>query len=285
MLIDLLGRTLFLELPRKGLDASVTVRNRASVTLVFTPVSKNDCTLVQQINFKRCKVQGIKHHCKVKVMIIKVKVRDAVINISCGNGRQTFRWLGSVIQSRIKQYGLLKNRFEDENYIVTEIRNRDNQLLNPADLLVEHAEGSNLEVIAIVASSFPVDEWEIPEMGDWLKGAHIKSKIGSQWMSEIEAWRDSLKTMKDATNRGGHESHVLLHRAQPQTSNFIQIGFDFTESDIDSAFDLDWSVMKWDWLHPSELQKNQLGDVLKQNYASVCNLFAHYCGVGQGNRP
>lgn len=217
-------------------------------------------------------------------MIIKVKVRDAVINISCGNGRQTFRWLGSVIQSRIKQYGLLKNRFEDENYIVTEIRNRDNQLLNPADLLVEHAEGSNLEVIAIVASSFPVDEWEIPEMGDWLKGAHIKSKIGSQWMSEIEAWRDSLKTMKDATNRGeGHESNVLLHRAQPQTSNFIQIGFDFTESDIDSAFDLDWSVMKWDWLHPSELQKNQLGDVLKQNYASVCNLFAHYCGVGQGN--
>eukprot|EP01032_Pedospumella_encystans_P030511 gene30511-34441_t len=157
-------------------------------------------------------------------MIIKVKVRDAAINISCGSGRQTFRWLGSVIQSRIKQYGLLKNRFEDENYIVTEIRNRDNQLLNPADLLVEHAEGSNLEVIAIVASSFPVDEWEIPEMGDWLKGAHIKSKIGSQWMSEIEAWRDSLKTMKDAANRGeGHESNVLLHRAQPQTSNFIQI--------------------------------------------------------------
>jgi len=76
-----------------------------------------------------------------------------------------------------------------------------------------------------------------------------------------------------------------LHRAQPQTSNFIQIGFDFTESGIDYAFDLDWSVMKWDWLQPSELLKNQLGDVLKQNYTSLCNLFAHYCGVGQGNQP
>jgi len=216
-------------------------------------------------------------------MIIKVKVQGATITISCGNGRQTFRWLGSVVQARIKQYGVLKNRYEEDNYIVTEIRNGNDQLINPADLLLEHAGSGTLEVTAIVTSHFPVDEWEIPEMGDWLKGAHVKSKIGSQWMSEIEAWRGSLQNMKDATNRGeGQESNVLLHRAQPQTSNLIQIGFDFTESDINSAFDLDWSVMKWDWLQPTELLKNQLGDVLKRNYASVCNLFAHYCGVGQG---
>ena len=217
-------------------------------------------------------------------MIIKVKVLNSTINISCGNGRQTVRWLGSVVQARIKQYGVLKNRFEDENYIVTEIRNGEGHLLNPADLLFEHAKDGSLEVTAVVTSSFPVDEWEIPELGDWLKSAHVKSKIGSQWMSEIEAWRGSLKAMNNVnSSRGeGQESNVLLHRAQPQTSNLIQIGFNFTDVDINSAFDLDWTIMRWDWLQPSELLKNQLGDVLKRNYSSVCNIFAHYCGIGQG---
>lgn len=220
---------------------------------------------------------------KTEEMIINVKVKDATVKISCGNGRQSVRWLGSVVQSRIKQYGVLKNRFEDDNYIVTEIRNTDGHLLNPADLLCEHSDSGTLSVTAIVATSFPVDEWEIPELGDWMRNAHVKSTVGMQWVTEIEAWRDSLKTMKQKKNTDGHESNILLHRAQPPSSNLVQIGHNFTESDIDSAFDLDWSVMKWDWLQPTELQKNQIGDVLKSNYAVVCNFFAHYCGVGQGN--
>ena len=216
-------------------------------------------------------------------MFVHAKVRDATVKISCGNGRQSFRWLGSVVQSRIKQYGVLKNKFEDENYIVTEIRNMDGQLLNPMDLLCEHADSDNLNVVATVVSAFPVDEWEVPEMGDWLKEAHVKSKTGHHWMTEIEAWRDSLKTMKAAqSNYEDKEVNILAHRANPVSSNLIQIGFDFSEADIYSAFDLDWSIMKWDWLQPSELLKNQLGDALKSNYAIICNFFAHYCGVGQG---
>jgi hypothetical protein len=217
-------------------------------------------------------------------MIINVTVKDAVVKISCGNGRQSIRWLGAVVQARIKQYGVLKNKFEEDNYIVTEIRNADGQLLNPSDLLCEHTPTDTLNVVATVASSYPVDEWEIPEMGDWLKSAYVKSKIGLHWTSEIEAWRESLKTLKAAQEAGADkETNILVHKAHPPSSNLVQIGFDFSESDINSAFDLDWAVMKWDWLQPSELLKNQLGDALKSNYAMVCNFFTHYCGVGQGN--
>lgn len=218
-----------------------------------------------------------------QVMIVYVKVKDASVKISCGNGRQSFRWLGSVVQSRIKQFGVLRNKFEEDNYIVTEIRNAEGQLLNPDDMLCEHATSDTLNVTAVVASSFPVDEWEIPEMGDWLKGAYVKSKTGQHWMSEIEAWRESQKSLKAAQNAGeDKEANILVHKAHPPSSNLIQIGFDFSESDINSAFDLDWAVMRWDWLQPSELLRSQLGDTLKSNYAFICNFFTHYCGVGQG---
>jgi hypothetical protein len=217
-------------------------------------------------------------------MIINVKVRDATVKISCGNGRQTIRWLGSVVQARIKQYDVLRKNFEEDNYIVTEIRNADGLLLNPADLICEHASSDTLTVIATVVTTFPVDEWEIPEMGDWLKGATIKSKTGQHWFSEIEAWRDSLKSLQAAQNAGEDvETNILVHKAHPPTSSLIQIGFDFSESDINSAFDLDWAVMRWDWLQPTELLRNQLGDALKSNYAAICNVFTHYCGVGQGS--
>jgi hypothetical protein len=37
--------------------------------------------------------------------------------------------------------------------------------------------------------------------------------------------------------------------------------------------------MKWSWL--PVLDPVRLGDCLRSLYSSVCNIFAHYCGVGQ----
>jgi hypothetical protein len=62
-------------------------------------------------------------------MIIEVKVKDRMVSVSVGDGKQTFKWLASVVQARIQQYGVLKSRFEDDNYIVTEVRNRSGELI------------------------------------------------------------------------------------------------------------------------------------------------------------
>ncbi|KAJ1437193.1 hypothetical protein B484DRAFT_392916, partial [Ochromonadaceae sp. CCMP2298] len=183
-------------------------------------------------------------------MIIEVKVKDQNVSISVGDGKQTFKWLASVVQARIQQYGVLKSRFENDNYIVTEVRNKSGELINPADRLYEHADLGKCSVTAIVATSFPVgmtaftvfitvfitvftpvftvsitiftvftvftvftlsitvfnvfitvftvfitvftvDEWENPQMGEWMKSAVVKSGVGANWHSEIDAWRDS----------------------------------------------------------------------------------------------
>jgi len=219
-------------------------------------------------------------------MILEIKVKDKVVKISVADGRQTFKWLATVVQARVKQYGVLRSSFEKEDYLVTEIQNSDGEVINPSDRLFEHfVEGTgNPQFTAVVATTFPVDEWDNPHMGDFMRTSLVHSEVGVHWVNEIEAWRDSLHKMDDSHYRGERgqaNTNIMLQRAQPASSNLIQIGFDFTSEDIESAFDLDWSTMKWDWFHPSDLLKSQLGDVLKRHYALVCNVFAHFCGIGQ----
>lgn len=46
--------------------------------------------------------------------------------------------------------------------------------------------------------------------------------------------------------------------------------------------------MHWDWMawwQPNglgELEKSRLGALLKDEYSIICNVFAHYAGVGKG---
>jgi hypothetical protein len=195
------------------------------------------------------------------------------IKIKCGDGTQSFKWLATVIESRIKQYNLLRASFEKEQFIVSELKNVDGELLNPLDQIYEHAIGPSLQIEAVVSKEYPLDEWENPNMSSWMKGAYLNSEDGLRYANEIEAWRESVNNQK-STNRN-------MQNARPTTS-FIKIGYDFSEADIQSAFELDWQSMKWPWLeNASESHKNQIGRVLSQRYGMVCNVFAHYCGIGQ----
>jgi hypothetical protein len=219
-------------------------------------------------------------------MKIQVKLGKTGKNleISCGDGKQSFKWLASVIPSRIKQFKLLRSDFEEDNYLVTEIRNANNELLNPNDRIFEHFGPEELVVNAVIVSTFPVDEWNNPEIVDWMKVAYIKSKIGLNWSNEIDAWRNTLSSNKNDKKHNTSSNVVLSPRMQRKTSNFIKIGFDFTERDIEYAFDLDWGNIKLYWLKPSDHELNLIGDCLKSNYSLICNIFAHYCGSGQGKK-
>ena len=106
----------------------------------------------------------------------------------------------------------------------------------------------------------------------------MKTEVGKQFTNELAAWRTALKK-----NTGSEDSSGAGAVMRPSESAFIKVGYDFSATDIDSAFDLDWPVMKWDWLHPTETQKNLMGDALKNRYALICNIFAHFCGTGQGS--
>ena len=223
-------------------------------------------------------------------MIVIVHVEDKEINISVGEGKQTVKWLSGVIQSRIVQHRVLKSNRDDCFYIVTEIKNASDQLIHPSDFIYEHASSDKLHVKATVASSFPTDQWECPMVSDWMKIANIRSDDGLKWMTEIEAWRDSLNKMNAVVSQSSqsidmHQNNILVQRSQNQASNFVQIGYNFSLADIESAFDLDWQVMVWEDIIGAginEVHKSQMGETLRSHYRTVCNVFAHYSGTGQG---
>lgn len=213
-------------------------------------------------------------------MIVKVQIGNnekMVVNVSCGEGKQSFKWLAGVIQARIKEFGILRKTFDTDAYIVTEMRNAEGDMINPKDAIFEHVQMVNGQTItAIISKSYPVDEWEYPEINDWMKVAYLESKVGKYYQNEISAWRENIEKLKSAKS---FNNNLLSPRKL--NSTIIKIGFDFTEDDIIAAFELDWGNMHWDWLTTNKQQINAIGDALKQQYSIICNVFAHYCGTGQ----
>lgn len=228
-------------------------------------------------------------------MKVRVMVRDHHVDISAGNGSQSFQWLASVVQSRLKQYNILRKSLEDDSYIVTEIRNGNGELINPKDKLYEHAGPTGLTVTATVATAYPVDDWENPQMNDWMQAGYVHSGVHQHWSQEIDAWRTNLQHIKETTGGVGDfqslNATLLAQKVMPQSAQLIKIGFDFTQADVELAFNLDWQAMQWKWLSAStgitnagnlELLKSKIGDILKDQYALICNIFTHYAGVGKG---
>jgi hypothetical protein len=226
-------------------------------------------------------------------MKARVLVGGHQLEVSVGSGSQSFQWLASVVQERLKAQNVLRKSLQVDSYIITEIRNANGELINPKDKLYEHATTTTgLVVSATVATAFPVDDWENPQMNDWMQAAYVHSAVGKHWAQEIDAWRVSLQQIKSRAEvgLGGHDLHnlntsLMTQRLIPQTAQFVKIGFDFTEADVELAFNLDWQAMQWKWLSTDtrgDALRSKIGDVLKASYALVCNVFTHYAGAGKG---
>lgn len=212
---------------------------------------------------------------KIAKLKVNVKVKDSEISIPCGDGKQNFKWLALVIQERIKSDSSLLKKYDTASLIVSEIRNIFGELLNPNDLIVEHFGPTGLSVTAVLSSKFPLDQWETPEIGHWYKSAYVKSSTGKYWNSELDAWRATVKNEMDSSKK----------KEEVRRTTFIQVGFDFSAEDVSAAFDFDTKKMQWEWLLAESVEVNmsKLMDVLKSHYLLICNIFAHFCGFGQGS--
>lgn len=213
-------------------------------------------------------------------------VRGQQVDISCGDGKQTFQWLASAVQERLKIFNTLRRELETDQFIVTEIRNTSDELINPKDRLYEHAGQAGLTVHATVETSFPVDDWENPVMNEWMEASYVASQAGQHWAKEIAVWRENLEQLKSSTPKGASvnlNTTLLAKKIQPQTSRLVKIGFDFTEADVEVAFNLDWQGLQWSWASLKDSQKSRIGDTLRKSYSLVCSLFNHFAGEGKGN--
>lgn len=115
-------------------------------------------------------------------------------------------------------------------------------------------------------------------MSDWASIAYVHSTMGIKLRDEMKRWRN--KSGSSDSNYDENNNNTAF-----TNSNFILIGDEYTNEDIQSAFTLDWRQMKWEWLqiHLTENLETQLRRCLESYYGIICCLFIHYCGYGQGN--
>ena len=188
-----------------------------------------------------------------------------VVVVNVQEAKQSFKWLANVVQSRIIQ------ATNSNRVIVTGISNKQDELIDPRDKICEHAQWDegNWHVKATMAVQFPNDEWGNPVYGDWVSAAYLNNEDNYRWSMEMESWRNKLSAASSANQE------VEISAAG---NNLIQIG---GQPDIDTAFELDWSVMDWKHLPSmSSFQKDNLRKVLQNNYDLILAIFMHYCGAG-----
>jgi hypothetical protein len=164
------------------------------------------------------------------------------------------------------------------------MRNKELQLLNPKDKIFEHADTGGFIVAATVRTAFPVDDWENPEMNPWMHAAFVRSSSGQHWTQEVEAWRQSLKELKlsQIGKDVDYNTALMAQKIFPQASKLIEIGFEFSDSDLSKLFSLDWAGLSFSWLQKQSEDIAKLGQLLQERYSLICNIFAHYAGIGKG---
>ena len=205
-----------------------------------------------------------------KKVIVEANGQEFIINVSQGN--QTFKWLALTLQSRLRetQKSIRGANEPDKGFLVTGLLNKDGDLIDPRDMICEHAIwiDNQWRLRAQTSSIFPSDAWGNPVYNDWAAAAYLTNELNFRWTLEMDSWRMRLNAGEELAGQGPSGS-----------SSLIQIG---EAPDIDTAFELDWSIMHWKWLPSlSDILKASLRSALKERYELVLAIFRHYCGAGE----
>ena len=208
-----------------------------------------------------------------KKYVVKVRVKERVLDVSVGEGSQTFKWLASVVQERIKSLIAMRLMLADAALVVG-FRDVNGDDIHPLDEIRQYIseEGQGVEVIADVAESLHSDEYGNPVLTEWSKAAYLVSPNARKWSNELDNWRERLANANEG--KEGRES---------RSSNLVFIG-ELSAEDIESAFELDWQHITWGWLgmDVKDNTHKDIKDIIKRNYRLICNIFSHYCGEGEG---
>lgn len=219
---------------------------------------------------------------KGKVRVVCVD-SDTSIEVSVQDGQQSIRWLGVIVQQRLRS---TKNAFNKMagNCFVTGLFNQDGDLLDPKQKIDDYAQWDNCmwTVTAKTCEKFPADEWGNPAYEDWAAAAYLHSDHTFSWAVEMNHWRAKI---------GYYQPNESQTDSQTADGSMIQIG-DRPIPEV--AFDLDVSAMKWAWLEmpiigegknavtlDREAEIASLKAVLAERYDLILVIFQHYCGAGE----
>lgn len=218
---------------------------------------------------------------KLVQMKVNVLVDNTEITVNVQEGNQSFKWLAQIVESRLQALRRTK-------VIVNGIYNELEELIDPRQLICEHATwlNDNWTVKAKILSEFPSDEWGNPIYDEWTACAYLTKDHTFKWALEMDSWRSQLNEMDECGQA------LPSAEMKSKSSSMIQIG---GNPDISTSFELDWSIMKWDFLSHYEVVEGysegktaavnecieSLKKVLESRYEIIIRLFIHYCGAGE----
>jgi hypothetical protein len=201
-------------------------------------------------------------------MMLQVAIHhpDAgIVEMSLGDGRQTFRWLAKALEARLSVFKTLRDSNSADKCVICAFKNASGELLNPFDMIFEHAEdgAEKVEVWAESQSKIEIDGNGDPVYPEWLSAAFVMSDEGRKWQSSISHFREN-----------GHNAEA--------SSNMVQVGQVTDGQGAISAFNVDVSNLDFARLG---MDKNMLMKVLAESlrpsYAAICGLFAHFSGSAE----
>jgi hypothetical protein len=127
---------------------------------------------------------------------VNVEVNGKValeIKVQVGEGRQTFKWLATVVQTRLKEQQLLRRHMVSDTVLVKAIKNAAGELINPNDYVCEHKipDALGVTVYCEIMDVFESDACGFPVYDDFLQAAYMVSDASSKWALESQIWRES----------------------------------------------------------------------------------------------
>lgn len=169
---------------------------------------------------------------------IEVSISDSEEKMSfkVKEGKQTFKWLAQVVQSRLTTPSSTRIITAEETNckLVSAIQTTDNELINPRDCIADHADKDGLcKCVATVVTSFPSDVWGNPVYGDWTTAAYLRSELGMQWAADMTKWRERLEAgLIDSSGRLADTSAlvVVTSQAEPKGAGGAHLSGDKGES-------------------------------------------------------
>eukprot|EP01041_Mallomonas_annulata_P010142 gene10142-21153_t len=206
-------------------------------------------------------------------LTVRVQANGNKIQITVGEGKQTFKWLANVVTEQLKSIISAKLKVGDVGASVVGFTDLSGDEIHPMDFLYQYSSDSvnTMDFIAKVIETIPSDDYGNPLYSEFQKAAFLCSESSRKWALETDAWRDR-----------GSNAYEHLSNSTSHSSHMVYIG-ELSSQELEGAFELDWQKINWGWLGFASTDNSlqDIKDVLKSHFRVICNIFNHYCGDGQ----
>lgn len=221
---------------------------------------------------------------KVTVRIICGK-EERTIDIACGDGQKTFKWLGMVASQRfagdaphgaLRRYDELRGINDRAQQHAFDILLPSGDKAHPSELIIDLLNHED-EVIIDLLSNLNVDNCGLPQPSKWSEIAFTSRdsmNVTDEFASESKLANDKTFTLSDEDVKSKIDFMRLVLGTQI---------IDYRK--ISLLFEVHWPHVKLNLRRLNEDQSNKLKDILQKHYGILMEIFERFSMNGKMGLP